>query len=463
MPAAKPSIVRTRSCPPGGAAASRSSSPSAGADFSRTQLRAGLVLGPDDVGRGMEDPLSREGRLEEKRARRTSVPSGDRICRGKRHGSEHVRLILRCQRRWAIDPVDERVVASVPLPQQGIALVSGHPVEVPQLAPGARRRHDLTSHRLPPAAHGAVELLGQRATGLDLGRRLVQLEGGESLRYDGLVIATGCRARRLSAAGGGELTLRTLDDALILRQRIATRPSVVVVGGGPLGMEIASSCVAAGCEVTLVSHGPPLVRQLGHHLSGVLVAAARAHSVRIITTDDATVHERDGRATVQLSDGLLLEPELVVTAVGDVPNVDWLRTSGLVTNGALEVDAHGRLRPEIVAAGDVAAFPTHSGIRRIPLWNSAIERSRAAADGLLHGDGAATPDTLPYFWTEQFGLSVKVMGHLPVTGTPDLVDGDAGQRSALLRWEHPDGTGTVAAVNYRIAIPLLRRMCARAS
>ncbi|MER7035414.1 FAD-dependent oxidoreductase, partial [Streptomyces albidoflavus] len=98
---------------------------------------------------------------------------------------------------------------------------------------------DLSSHKLPAASHGADELLGVRAVGLDPDRRLVTLDEGTALPYDRLVLATGSRARRLSALPD-ELTLRGLDDALSLRSRLANRPSVVVVGGGPLGMEIAS-------------------------------------------------------------------------------------------------------------------------------------------------------------------------------------------------------------------------------
>ena len=113
---------------------------------------------------------------------------------------------------------------------------------------------DMSSHELPPATHGAKEVLGTRASGLDTERRLVSLDDGTVLPYERLVIASGSRSRRLSELPG-ELTLRGLDDALALRSRLGARPSVVVIGGGPLGMEIASGCLTAGCRVTLVSQG----------------------------------------------------------------------------------------------------------------------------------------------------------------------------------------------------------------
>ena len=331
-----------------------------------------------------------------------------------------------------------------------------------------RDEADLTSHRLPPPTHGAVELLGVSASGLDVEGRVVLLDDGERLPYDGLVIATGCRARRLGADTpeesdvAGELTLRTLDDAWLLRDRVSHRPTVVVVGGGPLGMEIASGCLDAGCEVTLVSQGPPLALQLGSHLSNIFVTAARARGLRVVTTAGAHL-ARDGDETrVRLADGTVLEAGLVVTAVGDLPNTEWLATSGLLRGGVLEVDDRGRVRPEVVAAGDVAAVPTPHGVRRVPLWSASIEQSRVAAAALLHGDEAPRLDSRPYFWTEQFGLSLKAVGHLPLQGAPVLLDGDPLDGRVLLRWEHA-GSVAAAALNYRIPIPKLRRLCETAA
>lgn len=328
-----------------------------------------------------------------------------------------------------------------------------------------RDESDLTSHELPPPTHGAVELLGVAARGLDLDDHVVLLDDGQRVPFDGLVIATGCRARRLGADEGAderldaaELTLRTIDDAWLLRHRVADRPSVVVVGGGPLGMEIASGCLDSGCEVTLVSQGPPLALQLGRYLSEVFTSAARARGLRVVTTDGARL-ARYGQATrVVLAHGTVLEADLVVTAVGDVPNTEWLGTSGLLTAGVLEVDDRGRVRPGIVAAGDVAAIPTPHGRRRVPLWTSSIEQGKVAARALLHGDAAPPLEGRPYFWTEQFGLSLKAVGHLPLEGAPTLLDGDPTDGRALLRWDSVTG-GAVAALNYRIPIPRLRRLC----
>lgn len=317
---------------------------------------------------------------------------------------------------------------------------------------------DLTAHELPAPDHGATELLGVAAARLDPERRVLSLDDGSELHYDGLVIASGSRARRLGA-GADEFVLRTLDDALALRGRISSRPDVVVVGGGPLGMEIASGALDAGCRVTLVTNRAPMLRHLGEHLSDAITAAAVARGLAVVVTADARVVEHDGGSAVVLGDGTVVEGELVVTAVGDIPNTGWLAGSGLSSNGALRVDTRGRLRPDIVAAGDVAAVPTASGRARSPIWNSAIEQARVAAGALLHGDAAPELAAQPYFWTEQFDLVLRVAGRMPLIGEPEFIDGDDPAGPALLRWRHDDGTATAVSVNYRIPIPRLRRLC----
>ncbi|MEU6010372.1 FAD-dependent oxidoreductase [Streptomyces sp. NPDC047453] len=316
---------------------------------------------------------------------------------------------------------------------------------------------DMSSHELPPAGHGARELLGVRATGLDLDRRLVSLDDGTALPYDRVVLATGSRARCLSDLPG-EVTLRGLDDALSLRGRLAAGPSVVVVGGGPLGMEIASGCLAGGCKVTLVSQGAPLILQLGPYLADVFVKAALGQGLTIVETAAARLEGRDGSTRVVLDEGGVLEAEVILTAAGDIPNTEWLADSGLTAEGAIPVDERGLVRPDVAAVGDLAAFPTPQGLRRIPLWSSAVEQAKVAARALVRGDEAPPLQFQPYFWTEQFGLSLKAVGNLPVEGEPEYVDGGPGGGPALMRWSHGDGTGDAVALNHRIPIPRLRRM-----
>lgn len=314
------------------------------------------------------------------------------------------------------------------------------------------------SPELASPMHQATELLGVAAVGLDVESRRVHLDDGTNLPYDGLVIASGSRARRLGGVESAELTLRTLDDAWVLRERLAAQPSVVVVGAGPLGMEIASAAIAARCQVTVVADGRPMLSHLGQHLSEAFTATAIAQGLTIV---DGSAARIDGPRGVILRDGSRIEAELIVTAIGDIPNTEWLATSGLA-DGRLEADSRGRIRPNIVAAGDVAAIPTRQGIRRIPLWSSAIEQAKVAAVALLSGDDAPELDLDPYFWTEQFGLNLKATGHLPVVGEPEFLVGERPEGPSVMRWTHDDGRGVAVAVNHRIAIPRLRRMASTA-
>ncbi|UDY23474.1 NAD(P)/FAD-dependent oxidoreductase [Nocardioides sp. Kera G14] len=314
-------------------------------------------------------------------------------------------------------------------------------------------RNDLTAHELPPTTHGATELIGVRATALSVESREVTLDDGELLPFDGLVIATGSRARRLSDLPG-ELTLRGLSDALALRDRVAERPSVLVIGGGPLGMEVASGCLEAGCAVTLVSQGMPLVAQLGPHLADVFVAAARAHGLTIVESAGARLEERDGVTVAVLAEGSVIGAELVVSAVGDVPNTEWLASSGLCAGGPITVDTRGLVGPGVAAVGDLAAFPSAYGMRRVPLWSSAIEQAKVAARALVLGEEAPELAFQSYFWTEGFGLNLKAVGDIPAS-EPTYVDGDPADPAAgvLLQWP-----GAAAALNVRIPIPKLRRL-----
>lgn len=326
----------------------------------------------------------------------------------------------------------------------------------------------LQAHELPQPTHEATELLGVSATGLDIEARLVRTDGGGELPYDGLVIASGSRARRLGPVEGTagahqngsfrELTLRTIEDAVLLKELVASRPSVIVIGGGPLGMEVASGCLHMGCDVTMVSDVRPLSRQLGDHLAGIFTSAAIRRGLKVVGGGKARLAASDGGPRVVLADGTELEADLVVTAIGDEPNTGWLAGSGLVTDGSLRVDSRGRLRPDIVAAGDVAFFPTHRGVQRVPLWTSAIDQAKSAAVGLLQGDAAPEFSFQPYFWTEGFGLSLKAVGFTPVIGSPDYAEAGEGAASMLLRWDSELGSGTAAAINYRIPVPKLRRL-----
>lgn len=297
---------------------------------------------------------------------------------------------------------------------------------------------------LPPATHGA-RVVSARAVALDAAARTIALDDATVLPFDGLVIASGSRARDVGDAR--VRTLRGLDDARRLRDDLATCPDVVIVGGGALGMELASQCRELGSAVTLVSRTPPLETLLGSALAGHLRAAATERGVRFVR--GAVIEFTDGAVVV---DGVSPAADLVIAAIGDDPNVEWLATSGLLRGGELVVDAFCAVVPGIVAAGDVATRE-HLGVRsRTPLWTNAIEQAAVAARTLVRGSDGEPREFQPYFWTEQFGQNIKAVGPLPLAGDGDVLVDNGGGR--LLRWP---AQGTAVAVNHRIPMPRLRR------
>ncbi|MFG2592331.1 NAD(P)/FAD-dependent oxidoreductase [Streptomyces sp. NPDC048438] len=319
-----------------------------------------------------------------------------------------------------------------------------------------------------PALDDVSLLGGVAAVGLDRSRNVVELAGGESLPYDGLVIATGSRARRLNPAGGdSELTVRTLDDAIGLRQRLGSAREVTVAGGGFLGMEIASSAASLGKSVTVVDGVSPLAGRLGSLLSGMLLDAAAEQGARVrVVSGGVTVGFEHGTPDRLLSaDGTLLaEADIVVTAVGDIPNTEWLHGSGVHLDGGVVVDDECRVAPGIVGAGDVVSVRRADGrCVRSPHWSNALSQARTAAATLLGREpsGAAAAATPPFFWTEAFGLKVRLAGHLPPVGEPTVIDGSIADRRVLLAWRaagQEQGFGTAAAVNYPMSAPKLAKL-----
>ncbi len=320
------------------------------------------------------------------------------------------------------------------------------------LAPG----DDLDVGTLPAATHGATELLGRAVTGLDQARRVVSLDDGGELTYDGLIIATGSHARRFTDSTH-EYTIRSLDDAARLKASLTGRPKVTVIGGGPLGMEVASGAVGLGCDVTLVHPGTPMELHLGPLLGGILTQAALEHGLNVIDSLVASVREDDGGMVVALADGTKLNSDIVVTAAGDLPNTAWIEGSGLLVDGRLIADGRCRVTDSIVAAGDVVWIDHGQGPRRTPIWTAAIEQAKIAAAALLQGDAAEPLDFQSYFWTDQWGLNLKMSGPIPQGTNPAVVKGSLDERSAVLHWPE---SGTAAALNMRMPIPRLHRLAA---
>ncbi|MER5835556.1 NAD(P)/FAD-dependent oxidoreductase [Streptomyces sp. NPDC002130] len=309
----------------------------------------------------------------------------------------------------------------------------------------------------------AVDVIRSAAVAADTRRRTVTTADGRQVGYDALIVATGADARRLAAPGQrGELVLRTLDDARQLRARLADAGSAIVVGAGFLGMEVASACAARGIAVTVVDADRPLERILGDHLSAEITARASAHGIRFIqATGFATLtgHPVNG---VALPDGTELTADLVVTCAGEAPCVGWLAGSGLADRLGVGIDdACATTVPGVFAAGDVT-YLRGDGTRpdrRSPFWSNAVAQGRTAAASAL-GLPPSGPAQDDYFWTEVAGLTVKIVGGLPLLGEPTTVQGSVADGRALLTWSHADGTSTAVAYGLRKPVAALRALAA---
>ncbi|RVU27891.1 FAD-dependent oxidoreductase [Streptomyces antnestii] len=323
----------------------------------------------------------------------------------------------------------------------------------------------------PRASTADVEWrLGTSVTAARLAERVVVLDDGTELPFDGLVVATGMRPRRLRCAGpagpgSGRHTVRTLADAQALRDEL-TRPGVrvVVVGAGFIGCEVAATAKGLGvADITVVDPEPlPMLRPLGELLARSLHRRHEERGVRFALGVGVARFEGEDRVTgVVLSDGSVLPADVVVESVGSIANTEWLDGNGLdLTDGVL-TDEHLRVggHLHVVAVGDVARFPNarYDGVpRRVEHWSIPTDTAKHAAKTLvahLAGTQAkAEPFApLPTFWSDQHEFRLQSFG-APALGTADVrvLDGDP-EGDVLVGYHADDRLVGVVALGGRAA------------
>lgn len=260
--------------------------------------------------------------------------------------------------------------------------------------------------------------LGHRAVALDPVAGVVTLDDGGIVRGDTVVVATGSRARALRPDLAGVHTVRTLADARALREELVDGARLVVIGGGFIGAEIASTAHARGLSVTVVEAADvPFEGPLGEEVGAVVAGLHATHGVELIVGTPVLAIRGEGRVSgVELADGRLLDADVVVVGIGGIPNVEWLDGSGLSIDRGLLCDADGRTdSPHVFGVGDCAAWfdPEYGQHRRIEHWTEARDRPLAMVDALLAGSGGR-PETAtrraPYFWSEQYGVRIQYAG-----------------------------------------------------
>jgi NADPH-dependent 2,4-dienoyl-CoA reductase/sulfur reductase-like enzyme len=278
-------------------------------------------------------------------------------------------------------------------------------------------------------------LLGTEVSRVEPGARAVETADGSRYGYRKLLLATGAEPRRLPVEGAdlpGVFTLRSLDDATAIREAAAKVRDAVVVGSGFIGMEVAASLTQLGLEVTLVSRDTHLFAQLrSPEISEHLADLYRRRRVGIVVGDQVRAfHGRSSLDTVELQSGTPLGAGLAVVGVGVQPALRFLDGSGIAVDDGVLVDRRfGTNVPDVYAAGDVARFfdPLYDRRRRIEHWSNADYQGREVGKVLAGADGGY--DTVSTFFTESFGLTLKVFGD--PSGHDDRVvrgsfaDGDA--------------------------------------
>ncbi len=336
--------------------------------------------------------------------------------------------------------------------------------------------HDDVAFPLRSALIDNVEwVLGTPAVRLDREARTVEDAEGRIHPYAALAIATGLRPKPLPIADhglGGIHVLRTLDDALVLRDAIGPGVNVVILGSGFVGCEIAATAAHAGAHVSIVSQSRvPLDRALGPILGAEMRRRHEQHGVRFFCGESlfGLVGE-DRVARVILTSGVMLECDLLVVAVGSDPQTEWLEDSGLEIGNGVLVDAAlramtvgGTPDPAIVAVGDVARYanPLFDDVpRRVEHWNLPTETGKRAGQTLaaiLAGDPVdlAPFAPLPSFWSDQYDAHLLAFGMTYLGDRSEVVAGSL-DAECVVEYYRDDALVGVCGIGMRTAIQAYR-------
>lgn len=281
---------------------------------------------------------------------------------------------------------------------------------------------------------------GATVAGIDTAAHTLQLEGGGTLPYDKLLLATGARPRRLPGDAPARY-LRTLDDALALRDALQPGTRVVVIGAGFIGLELAASARALGAEVTVIESQPRiLMRGVPEEL------AARLHERHLaggIALRVGTAIAGIEPGAVVFADGSRIAADLIVAGIGATPNTELAAAAGLaIENGVLVDEGFRTSAPDVFAAGDCcnAHSPLYGRRVRLESWRSAQDQGTIVAHNMLGGSEMWT--AVPWFWSDQYDLTLQVAGL--ADGAVQTVRREIADGTILF---HLDGDGRLLAAS----------------
>ncbi|MEP7352347.1 MAG: FAD-dependent oxidoreductase [Acidobacteriota bacterium] len=296
------------------------------------------------------------------------------------------------------------------------------PYQRPPLSKGLLSGKQEARHAMlrpaPFYATQRVELItGQRAAGIDRVGRAVTLASGQGIGYDSLVLATGARNRLLPIEGAtldGVCYLRTVAEALEIKQRIDLAQSIVVIGGGFIGLEVAAAAKAAGKSVTVIEAAPRLMgRVVAPVVSEYFLQTHAQQGVSVqLNVGVAGLRGSSGKVdAVLLKDGSVIPADLVVVGIGVVPNAELAQSAGLAIGNGIVVDEYLRTDdPSIFAIGDCAEYPNPFAQARVRLESvqNAVDQALSVAKSIT---GHSVPyEATPWFWTDQFDIKMQMTG-----------------------------------------------------
>lgn len=302
--------------------------------------------------------------------------------------------------------------------------------------------------------------LGTTAARLMPQQSRIVLGDGGTLAYDRLLLATGSRPRRLDladAAFDNLFYLRSVNDALALRQSLGASGRLLVIGGGWIGLEVAASARKLGTEVTVVEAAGRLCsRAAPREVSDLLLGLHRDHGVDVRLNTTVAGFDGNGRiARARLSDGDSLDVAAVVAGIGITPAAELAAEAGIaLDNGIVVNETFETSIPGIFAAGDVASFRDAAGRRvRLESWDNAQKQGIAAGQGML--GKPARMDRFPWFWSDQYDHNIQLVG--AVSDCEDCVALAAEGNARLLLYRRGDAAVGAVGINAGRDIRLIKR------
>jgi 3-phenylpropionate/trans-cinnamate dioxygenase ferredoxin reductase subunit len=256
---------------------------------------------------------------------------------------------------------------------------------------------------------------GVAVTAIDTAAKTVTTDDGDIIAYEKLLIATGSRPRILNIPGSdlkGIFYLRTIADVDRIRDAMETARNVVIVGGGYIGLEVASVAAGAGLNVSVLEMESRILQRVTTpEMSEFYHKLHTDRGVNILTETTVSGFEGDGQVTSVLCGDTSIEADLVIVGIGIVPNVEIATEAGIEVNNGILVDDHCRTSaPDVYAAGDCTNHPNSLLNRRLRLESvpNAMEQARVAASNMLGGDKIYA--AVPWFWSDQYELKLQMVG-----------------------------------------------------